>query len=249
MRKKGVDDTDLIAAIKAGNEDEVKSLIEKKIDVNQPGKHITSPLIHALPYPALLRHLLEAKADVHLSDMFHAQPLHYAAKGKQIESIDILLDHKADINNQDNVYYLSPLATATKSGDLGSVELLVKRKASINQKNIRGISALMIAAKNGCTLIIQYLIKAKANIDYVDVSAQNALHYAQAEKKVEAVRFFKSTYLERQMFALISGLHPVQGAKSSLFLASKNSLWDKNVITIIKTMLDENKVVIPKCKW
>ncbi len=240
MRKKGTyEDTELIQVIQDANENEVNSLIEKKADVNQRGKYLTPPLVHAVPTPGIVKRLLEAKTDVHLSDMFHADALFYAVKEKNTKSINLLLDHKGDINNQNNVYHLSPLAKAVDLGSLEVVELLVNRKAKINQRNLRGISALTIAAKKGYTTIVQFLIKNNANIDYLDVFQQSALDYAQENKKTDVEKILKSIYLKRQMFAFVSGLHPRQGANSSVLLASKSSIWEKNVLKIIKTMLDE----------
>eukprot|EP01084_Bolivina_argentea_P236823 398157_1 len=96
------------------------------------------------------------------SDTDEETVLLWSDKNKQIECVEVLLSHGADINAQDK-YELTPLMHAVCHGRVNLVELLFKYNPDINIVNKFGQTALIMASWKGKIECVQLLLKYDAN--------------------------------------------------------------------------------------
>jgi len=80
-------------------------------------------------HAAVIRQLVDAKADVNALTTTGASPLHFAAAAGSGESIAILLDAKAGVNAREPQWGQTPLMFAAGSGRTEAVKLLLARGA------------------------------------------------------------------------------------------------------------------------
>jgi len=113
------DISEIIAAVKAGNIAQVKSLLEAQPDLlqNTPGSNEESLLFLAVKQgnKEMVELLLDKGADVNAPAAGGYTPLHAAAQNGQEEIILLLLKNMADINAVTDDGQ-SPLELAIKSG-------------------------------------------------------------------------------------------------------------------------------------
>ena len=158
-----------------GNIDTVNlflSTYRRAVTVN-PGaeRHKVDPLAdkevrhdHPLYWACLNGHLdvakalVEAKADVNLSNCMLATPLHAAATFGRIQMIDYLLKKGAKVNAMD-IFNATPLIHAVRSGHLKTVEFLISRKADASVVTIEGYTIMHVAALNGHHEIVAQLLR------------------------------------------------------------------------------------------
>merc|ERR1711988_101449 len=83
--------------------------------------------------------------------------------------IDLLLDHKADVNlgNRESGMKNSPLMDAAHIQDLELVKKLLPAKANINQQGKQDMSALHLAARKGDDKICQVLLESRADVNQI----------------------------------------------------------------------------------
>ncbi len=87
------------------------------------------------PAPAMIKRLIERGVDVNARDYYGNTPLHYAARLKRLEPIDMLLAAGATIDpvNTDGLTPLR-LMLMSKPTNLHAIELLLSRGADMNHK-------------------------------------------------------------------------------------------------------------------
>ena len=78
------------------------------------------------PMPEMIKHLIVKGIDVNAVDCYGNTPLHYAARIKNVEIIEMLLEAKAEINKK-NKDRLTPLQLMLrkKPVDLSAINLLL----------------------------------------------------------------------------------------------------------------------------
>ena len=131
--------TALIAAVKSGNENCVKRLIQAGADVNLSASGIT-PLHIALDESDELcaKLLIESGADVNKADYFGMTSLMYAVRNEdadQDEFVDLLLETGADVNARDTRGDTA-LFMAASAGNKNCVKHLLRAGAHINKFHI-----------------------------------------------------------------------------------------------------------------
>jgi ankyrin repeat protein len=143
---KGADDSDDALFISLANDDvhlKAWGLDESKVlpvirdlaahgaDLKRKDQNGRTPLtmsIH-LQRKAYARVLVECGADIHGEDGNHETPLEVAARTGDLETIQLLLKAKADVNRG------SPLSAALMYGELPAAETLLEAGADINQES------------------------------------------------------------------------------------------------------------------
>lgn len=159
--------------------------------------------------PAMVRWLLERKANPHMPDRQGRTPLHLAAKQKAGESAAMLLEKKADPNARDHegrtpLHYAaqeSPATTAAllKAGakadirdDKGNSALILSRCAACVEallatgadagiQDKEGRTPLHLAVKRRDVPMVELLLGKGVSLEAADARGQTALHYAAAE--------------------------------------------------------------------
>lgn len=157
-------------AIKAGQLDDVRILIEKGEDVNKPFKDGVTPLHVAVinDQTNITAQLLQSGARVNATDSTtNATPLHMAALYGRTSIAELLIQNGADLNAKMK-FDITPLLVASQFNQAKMVEILLDKKANINHADQEGYTALHFAAQNGDETITRLLLKHHANINALD---------------------------------------------------------------------------------
>jgi len=110
-----------------------------------------------------LKALLQCKADIkYVTQGIKLAPLHMAAIEAQEETIELLLEAKADINPKDGNGE-TVLFAAAKANRAATVQLLTEKKAEPNTSNNGNITPLWIAAVQGHAATVAALHAANAS--------------------------------------------------------------------------------------
>ena len=136
----------------------------------------------------VLKKILEMGSDPNIRDSNGWCPLHYACNYGDLESVKILLDYKANIDNYSNNRRI-PLHIASNNNYPDIVEYLCKKKSEINTKDDLGCTPLHLAAKNGNTKCLEILLFYGADLYSIDFRGWNILHYGAFHGHKKTVRF------------------------------------------------------------
>eukprot|EP00919_Chromeraceae_sp_WS-2016_P067531 GHVR01159587.1.p1 GENE.GHVR01159587.1~~GHVR01159587.1.p1 ORF type:complete len:118 (+),score=19.32 GHVR01159587.1:1281-1634(+) len=86
-------------------------------------------------------------------------PLHYAAEGGHLNTVERLLDRGADVRCVDKDKF-TPLHLAAKRGDVKLVELLLHRGADLNSKaKIGSKTVLYLACEHSRMNVAKYILE------------------------------------------------------------------------------------------
>lgn len=157
-----------------------------------------SPLIKAIQVnnAAIVKLLLEFKADVSKGTNDGIVPLHFAVACSSIEVIQTLLDAGAQVNVAD-IRGLTALHGACQRGDPDIIELLVKSGASMNARAEDDCMPFHHACQIGNINAVKALAKLNFDIYALSNQGSTAIHFACYQDSVELVE-----YLEGLGFAL-----------------------------------------------
>ena len=160
-------DAPLLAAVKAGNSDAVRALLEHPAGVNMPEADGTTALHLAVEDDnrELVQMLLRAGADVKASNRYGVTPLSLAALNGDSVIVEALLtagaDPEARLAESQTV-----LMTAARVGNLAVIEALVAHGADVNAKErVLGETALMWAAIENHAEAVTWLAQHGADIN------------------------------------------------------------------------------------
>lgn len=150
-------------AVESGQEQKVKELLTKDIDVNEQAEAGWTALMLATAqgYPKIASMLLDAGANPDVENLQGITPLIYSSFYKNIEICKLLLEYGANPDLQD-IYGKTALMVATSAGSIDIVNTLLKAKANTNIKNMKNMTALDIAYNSKQGKIAKMLRKAQA---------------------------------------------------------------------------------------
>jgi len=148
---------DLTSAARKGDINMIKSLLEKKADVNAIGEHEFTPLARASMegHINIMELLLQCNADVNGKDL----PLVVASDEikDNVDAVKLLLQHNADVNGKDSAI---PLLKASFWNNGNIVKVLLDNNADIAKKSLYGEwTALSRASYLGHTYVVGILLK------------------------------------------------------------------------------------------
>ena len=104
--------------------------------------------------------------------------LHDAAEFGHTESVDILVNWGADIEEQRPPQLRTPLVhCAWLNTDIAKVETLLRRRANVNTQDKYKKTALHYAATNNRLDIVQKLVDEKVNLEIEDDDGNTPIHY------------------------------------------------------------------------
>jgi ankyrin repeat protein len=160
-------DSPLVAAIRAGKADSVRSLLQQKVDVNAPEADGATPLHWAVHLDdlATVDLLLKAGAKVNTTDDTGVTPLYLSCMNRHPAMVDRLLAAGANPNaallNGETV-----LMMCARAGDPASVKALLVHGAQVNAKEkVHDQTALMWAASEKRPEVVKVLIEVGADIN------------------------------------------------------------------------------------
>ena len=136
----------------------------------------------------VLKNLLLMGSDPNLKDSNGWCALHYASFYGDIESVKILLEFKANIDNFSNNRKI-PLHFACCNNHFKIVQFLCENGSDVNFKDENGCSPLHLSAKNGNTKCVEILLKFNANLYDCDFRGWNVLHYCAFHGHKKTVKF------------------------------------------------------------
>jgi ankyrin repeat protein len=134
-----------------------------------------------------LQTMLKGGADANVADVRGGStPLMHAASAGSLESMKLLLDHKANVNAVNSAGATALMMAVT---DIEKVRLLISRGADVNVATKRGRTALLLAAlSDGSAPIVRLLMANGANPRAVDALKVTALLAAAVGGDNETIR-------------------------------------------------------------
>jgi ankyrin repeat protein len=115
-----------------------------------------------------LKQLKRAGLDLQAKNCHGLTPLHYAARGSNLDCLKYLL-HKPEVKiNETNNYGMTALHFAAKTGEPHCVDFLISKSADLNAQDERGLTPLHIASGRGWRHVVNSLVRNFADIELKD---------------------------------------------------------------------------------
>jgi ankyrin repeat protein len=213
----------LIDAVRKGDREAVRSLLQKKADVNEAGGDGMAPLLWAV-YGGehdLAQMLIRAGANVNARSTRGLTPLVLAADHSDPVLIRLLL--KAGANpNLTNALGTTPLMRASAAGDVESVTALLDHGADVNaRETARNQTALMFAAARDRAGVIRTLAARGAELNAHSRAVANAANLVdEAGNPIPAESRTGETQRRTRGDGLANGL----GGRTALQFAAREGL-------------------------
>ncbi|MDR1236058.1 MAG: ankyrin repeat domain-containing protein [Holosporaceae bacterium] len=125
---------------------------------------------------------------VQMENNNHETPLHFAAKSRNLEIAQFLVDQGAHVNAV-TLEGQTPLHFAARSGDLQLVKFLMKQGAGVNAIADGNKTSLHFAARSGNSQLVGFLIEQQgADVNACDIDGRTPLHFAARSGDLETVK-------------------------------------------------------------
>ena len=187
--KNGHGTSALHLAVKNGFDKIVKPLIDHGADINITMSNDGRTPLHVAScrgsYQSAVL-LLKAGADIHKVDGSGYTALLLAAAQDKKELVELLLKHKANIDDVRTTNKMTVLQAAAGKGSKELLQLLLDHGARIDETDEGGGTALHYASSQGNLEGIKFLIAQGANLYAKSLDGSNALHQAAAAGQPEA---------------------------------------------------------------
>jgi ankyrin repeat protein len=135
----------------------------------------------------IVKVLLDAGANVNVSNKYGQTPLICAAVSPKRETVRLLLDRGAKINARDN-RGCTALFCAASTSDTSVVQLLLARGAQVNITHNDGISPLAVAALEGETPNVRLLLESSSEVNSRDTDGDTPLLNAAMRDHADCVK-------------------------------------------------------------
>jgi len=193
---------DLIAAVKRGDIETVRSLLAKGADVNAKTNYDATAL-HFAAFRGnleMVKVLIAAGADPNLKDTFYKvtpQQMAFMNRHQQVAEF-IKQASEARAKNQPSAPSVAPsakntdpalnepLLSAAKRGDAAAVKSLLSKGADVNAKTRYNQTPLMFAAQQGHIEVVKILLEAGADVNVTDTFYKSVTAVSAAAEKGHA---------------------------------------------------------------
>lgn len=188
-------------------------------------------------------------------DEFECSPLHYAVYRNNVEAAIILLDHGADIDDQDHEGQ-TPLHLAALTGSVEIFKLFLEKNADVLKTENDGTTVLQLAVSEGHQKLAQEILSsfesgalktsAREVLNQRDNKNKTVLHYAVEACSAELMEFLLTNAKSRDLSNLVNE----KTGKPDLAKGKKRSIaWSKTGVTALhlaaeKGLLDVVEVLV-----
>ena len=159
-------DPALVIAARDGDFEAVRTLLAKRVNVNEPARDGSTAVLWAV-YRSdvrMVRALAAAGANVNTPNRYGVTPLLQASRTGDTPMIAELLKSRADVKKSVHPEGETPLMAASRTGKLDAVELLLEAGSDPNAADsYQNETALMWAAEEGHVDVVNALLAAGAN--------------------------------------------------------------------------------------
>lgn len=155
----------LFSAVKGGNPETIKILVDNGVVVNSK--------------------------DNHARDNLGNTPLHAAVKWNALDAAKTLISLGVDVNAQ-NLSGKAALNEACRSAKIDMAELLIKSGADINAADAAGRTVLMDAISGRNEQMVSLLLEHGANVQIQDLYGRNAYHSAALTGDIEIISMVRN---------------------------------------------------------
>lgn len=222
----------LICATKLGYFSLVKLLVQNHSDVdhqNNEGNTALHTAINLKLYMNSIRHLIIKKANFNIKNNLGETPLALAIKNNFVKAINLLLEHKADVNACDSLNNF--ILTLAINNDISfmTIEAILAAGAEINVKDENGNSPLRIAIKNGNINTLVRLINYGADINEVNEQGESVLDYAFSEEHIDIAKYLirKGSIINKKYYEELKHLNENPQEMPDYFNNNCNSIHRK----------------------
>ncbi|XP_034048729.1 ankyrin repeat domain-containing protein 62-like isoform X7 [Thalassophryne amazonica] len=176
-KRKSINASKITESVFYGKVEDVKKLAQEYAHEKETFNRIALHCACQHGKVAVVRFLVENKADLNACDDYNRSALMKAVEHQRESCVRILLGSGADINHVDSDGRTAlHLAVAKKS--MRIVELLIKKKADIHAKDKNGHTPLVLAVLDGQYEVVKYLIEKGADVDVRDQQLRTPLMLA-----------------------------------------------------------------------
>jgi uncharacterized protein len=183
-------ESQLIDAVKIGDVGTVKSLLQKKADVNATAADSSTPLHWAVQNNnfEIADLLIGAGANANSTTRYKITPLSLAAANGNAKMIERLLNAGVDANSTSEDGQTA-LMTAARNGNPDAIKVLIKHGAKLNTTEpFKGQTALMWAAGEGNAPAIDLLVEFGADAKAKSKAGYTALLLAVLNNQTSAAK-------------------------------------------------------------
>jgi uncharacterized protein len=219
-------DLRLVEAVRNQDQQQVRTLLNQKADVNARAGDGSTALLWAAHWNDLetAGRLIRAGADANTANDFRMTPLSEACTNGSVALVDLLLKAGANPNTPVGTG-VPPIMTCARSGSVDAVKRLIAGDADVNAKEpIQNQTALMWAASQRHPDVVRTLIEAKARLQARTKSGFTALHFAAREGDVESARLLLAAGLDINIRSQPDSPKAAPGAEEGNPLAGRRAL-------------------------
>ena len=173
-------------------------------------------------------------------------PLLIASIAGNLKIVEFLLEHGAEVDQQNNNKFNTPLIVAAENGHKDVVELLLKNNAKINKTNSGYSTPLIVAASNGHKDVVEILLKNNADINLANSGYSTPLMLAAENGHKDVVELLLKNNANINLANSFNGKTPLMLAAYNGHLAVIDTLLKNNADFTIKNKSDMTALSIAK---
>lgn len=149
---------ELHRAAERGQPENINRILDDGIDVNIRDRDGKTAL-HWAKDQSVGKALLERNAMIDAHTRTGYSPLHSAARHGDVELVELLIEHGADVNAANRNFALTPLHMAVDDGRINVASVLISNGADVNATDWIGMTPLAMAAERGYEEMVALLTK------------------------------------------------------------------------------------------